>query len=166
MPKYLWFIQGISRCVICKLIHQIQYEINSVMLKSAGLPFVPSFVRNGYFCSTFSSSSCQYCSAWNRFHSWPESVLVSSFPLRRLKSSFHLCFNIKIRAAKISTFLWLTNWQLPYSYYFKCMKRKWFYFCDLVKIINYNLKKSFWPWGCCWVFEFLSLAMFSHAKKF
>ena len=106
MLEYLWFLQGISRWDICKLIH---YEINFAKLKRVGLPFVFSFVRNGYFFSTFCSSSCQYCSATYRLHPWHETVLVSSFSLRRLKSSFHLSNYFKIRAAKIISFLWFAN---------------------------------------------------------
>jgi hypothetical protein len=74
-----------------ELIDQFPFKISySVQLK-------PAFSRNGKALSTFSPSPAQYFSAIGRFHSAPETVLVSSLSFGRLVCPFHaaLSFNQK-----------------------------------------------------------------------
>lgn len=56
------------------------------------LLLVPSFVRNAQFVSSFGSAACQNISSASRSHSGLETMLVSSFSLRRLECSFHCLF--------------------------------------------------------------------------
>lgn len=59
---------------------------------SSNLFLATSFVRYCQFFSAFSSSSSDDRSTIYTFHSRPETVLIFSFSLRRLKRSFHLIY--------------------------------------------------------------------------
>ena len=63
------------------------------------------FVRNSQFLTTFSSSASKYSSTVSGFHSGSETMLISSFSLRRLECSFHRYTNVFIMACKIKTLL-------------------------------------------------------------
>ncbi len=86
------------------------FIIHCVLLTTSELFFSVELVRNSQFLATLSTARCQYAAAVSCCHSLAETVLVSSFSVRRLECSLH-CMNFLIviiqlvnRVAKIVTF--------------------------------------------------------------
>lgn len=69
---------------------------------------MPSFVGNSQFLTTFGAATGQYSSTISSRHPLAETVLISSFALRRLKRSFHRT-SFLIGLAKIGNVFTITN---------------------------------------------------------
>ena len=63
--------------------------ISSLSVKTEQLSGLDIFIANRNFLSTFSPSSGKNCTAVFRTHSFPETMLILSFSVAGLKSSFH-----------------------------------------------------------------------------